>query len=397
MAMLESNIVNKTSTKGIWVLGTAAFLVTADIRAMSPLLLAISSYFQIRGSTAGLLVTAYSIPYGLFQLCYGPLAEKIGKVRTIILAIALYGISTIICGFVSSFKWLLILRFVSGMFAAGIIPIALAHIGDSVEFSERQQALGAFFSMSTSGQVMGMVIGGAISQFLNWQMFFIILGVIAILAALLISKQHNSISEESLKSDLALKEQYRLLFSRKGTFILYGVVFCEGITLFAGLAFLGLYINETFGLSYSISGLILALFSASAFVSSFFISKIAQKMGQTNMPFLGALFMAAGIGTICLSPTIIALCIGLILAGGGYCICHTTLQTYATELLPQARATAMSFFSFSVFLGSGLGPFWLGYIYDVDGASIMLESLAISLFGLALLCLISFKFFYKKT
>ena len=176
--------IKKTVSLGfIWVLGIAAFLVTADMRAISPILPAVADYFHVREATAGFLVTAYSIPYGLFQLFYGPLAERIGKIQTIVIAVTMYGLGTIVSGFVSSFQGLLILRFINGMFAAGIIPIAMAYIGDSVDFSARQTALGQFFSMSTSGQVMGMVIGGVITQFVGWQALFIVLGVAAMPAA----------------------------------------------------------------------------------------------------------------------------------------------------------------------------------------------------------------------
>lgn len=396
--MTNSGLENKAkvSMSFIWVLGIAAFLVTADMRAISPILPAVADYFQVREATAGLMVTAYSIPYGLFQLFYGPLAERIGKLQTIVIAVAMYGFGTILSGFMTSFQGLLFLRFIDGMFAAGIIPIAMAYIGDSVDFSVRQKALGQFFSMSTSGQVMGMVIGGIITQFIGWQALFIILGLAALPAAFLINKQRHTGSAVKKNNGLTLKEQYQLLFSSKGTLIVYGLVFFEGLTIFTGFTYLGAYVKGTFGLSYSVVGLILALFSASALVSSFLISSVLRKVSQRYMPFFGATLMATGYGVIWLSPTVTALCIGLIFAGAGYCFCHTTLQTFATELLPQGRATAMSFFSFSIFMGSGIGPIWLGFIYDVYGAEIMLEAMTISLIMLALLSFLAFKLFFSS-
>jgi len=88
----------------LWALGLAAFLVNADSRAVAPVLPAIADDLQIRESTAGLLISAYAIPYGLFQLVYGPIADHIGKTRTITLALALFSIGTVGCGLVSSYE-----------------------------------------------------------------------------------------------------------------------------------------------------------------------------------------------------------------------------------------------------------------------------------------------------
>jgi predicted MFS family arabinose efflux permease len=41
-------------------------------------------------------------------------------------------------------------------------------------------------------------------------------------------------------------------------------------------------------------------------------------------------------------------------------LCHTTLQTRATEIIPGARGTALSLFAFSLFLGSGIGSLMFG-------------------------------------
>ena len=51
---------------------------------------------------------------------------------------------------------------------------------------------------------------------------------------------------------------------------------------------------------------------------------------------------------------------GMVLYGMGYFTMHGTLQTRATELSPQARATAVSLFAFTFFLGQGTGPLAMG-------------------------------------
>jgi MFS family permease len=77
------------------------------------------------------IVSAYTIPYGLFQLVYGPLSDRIGKLKVITGAMAAFAVGTAACAFVPNIAILALLRFLTGMVAAGIIPVSLAYIGDN--------------------------------------------------------------------------------------------------------------------------------------------------------------------------------------------------------------------------------------------------------------------------
>jgi predicted MFS family arabinose efflux permease len=101
---------NTTSTQNtgntvalLWALGIAGFLVNADNRAVAPILPAIANDLAIRESQAGLLISAYSLPYGFFQLFYGPVADRIGKTRVTLIALSLFSMGTIACGFTDNF------------------------------------------------------------------------------------------------------------------------------------------------------------------------------------------------------------------------------------------------------------------------------------------------------
>jgi|GEM_PF-6712757 len=63
--------------------GLAGFIVMADNWAGSPILPAISQNLNIDIAKAGLLITAYMIPFGFFQTVFGPLADRFGKKQVI--------------------------------------------------------------------------------------------------------------------------------------------------------------------------------------------------------------------------------------------------------------------------------------------------------------------------
>ncbi|MCL6600940.1 MAG: MFS transporter, partial [Alicyclobacillus macrosporangiidus] len=70
----SARIARAPSSGALWALALGGFLVNADNRSIAPMLPAMAQALHVTAATAGLLVTAYSLPYGLFQLVYGPLA-----------------------------------------------------------------------------------------------------------------------------------------------------------------------------------------------------------------------------------------------------------------------------------------------------------------------------------
>lgn len=369
----------------LWELGFGGFLVNADNRAIAPMLPAIALALHVSASSAALLVTAYSIPYGLFQLVYGPLADRFGKIRTILLSLGLFSIGTIACGFVDTFSWLLVLRVITGLFAAGIIPTTLAQIGDQFAISDRPRAIAFFMSLSTSGQALGIVIGGLVAQYFSYRILFILIGVAVVPTLVALFRQRHS-EKRQAQINIPLLARYSSLLRNRHAWLIYGLVLVEGFVFFAGFTFLGVYGVTELHLSYLEIGLLTATYSLGAFVGSRTIAWALDKMGTSRMPVVGAALMTLGFAVIWGWASVIALTIGFIVMGYGFSYCHSTLQTYATDLLPNGRATAVSVFAFSLFLGSGLGPVVGGKILDDYGVSAMLGSVTAGTAIFALLC-----------
>src|SRR5262245_23125290 len=71
-----------TERASLLVLGMAAFMVQADARVIDPLLHVVATDFHTTPPNAAIVISAYALPYGLFQLFYGPLGDRIGKLRS---------------------------------------------------------------------------------------------------------------------------------------------------------------------------------------------------------------------------------------------------------------------------------------------------------------------------
>ena len=113
------------------------FLVQVDVRMMTPLLPAIAQSLGTSVAAMGLAMTLYMLPYGLCQFFYGPLGDRLGAIRVVRWAAIGFGIGTLLTGQAQHVAWLGAVRFVTGVFAAAVIPLTFAYIGETVPYAKR--------------------------------------------------------------------------------------------------------------------------------------------------------------------------------------------------------------------------------------------------------------------
>ena len=101
----------------ILILGLAGFVVMADNWVVSPILPAIADNLGQEVTRAGLLITAYMLPFGLFQLVFGPLADRYGKRRVLSGTMLFFTAATALCAAAFGFTDLTVYRALTGLFA----------------------------------------------------------------------------------------------------------------------------------------------------------------------------------------------------------------------------------------------------------------------------------------
>src|SRR5210317_2148949 len=128
----------------VFCLSLCGFMVLAVMRVTDPILPIVADEFGRTIGAAGIIVTAFSIPYGLFQLMFGPLGDRHGKLRVIIYTLALSSVCTITAAFADSIEFLAAARFLSGLTTASAIPLSMAFIADNVDYANRQPAIARY-------------------------------------------------------------------------------------------------------------------------------------------------------------------------------------------------------------------------------------------------------------
>ena len=346
-------------------------MVMADMKAIDPLLRIIADEF---GSTVGntaAIVSAYTIPYGLFQLVYGPLGDRIGKLNVMTRAIVLFAIGTILCGLAPTLPSLILLRFLTGMVAAAIIPLSLAYLGDSFPYAERQTAIGRYLGALMLGQIMSSTLGGIFGEYLSWREIFWVLGVASLGVAIVlwraVQKIPATVFNPSTQTGWLSMEPYLKLMARPNVRLVITAVFIEGFFLFGSFAYIGAFIRDRYGLPYTLIGLLLTGFGIGGLIYSITVKWLVRRLGERGLVLAGGSLIGLCYSSIAWLHQWTLLIPGTILIGLGFYMLHSTLQTKATELSPESRGTAVSMFAFSLFLGQGIGSAVLGRVVDNIG------------------------------
>jgi predicted MFS family arabinose efflux permease len=363
----------------LWlVLQAAAFMVNAEARLIAPLLPAIAADFQISVATAGLLISAYAIPYGFFQLVYGPLADRFSRQRVMAIALSLFAIGTIVSGFMPGIVGLTILRICTGAAAAGVVPVALAYIGDAVPYAQRQAALGRIVSVAALGGVISAALGGVIAAVASWRVLFVGFGVLALLVALLFARMPVRRVRPPHLRNAGLLGPYRTVVARAGRrgAAMYGLVFFEGFVAMSTIGYLGALLFERDGLSYGVIGILLTLNGVGTMLAARVAGRLVARLGEGGMALAGGGLMAVAYILAALQPALVLFPLAMLISGAGFAIVHSTLQTRATELVPEQRGTAVALFAFALLVGSGLGTYvagqaieWAGYTATLLGTA----------------------------
>lgn len=169
------------------LLCTVQFMVVLDVSVVN---LALPSIQEELGfSEAGLqwIISVYALTFGGFLLLAGRAADLLGRRRFFMGGLALFTLSSLVCGLSPSPLVLVVARAVQGLGAAVVSPAALSLVTTAFpEGEERNRALGVFGAVAAGGGAAGLLLGGAIVGSLGWEWVFFVnvpIGVLAIALA----------------------------------------------------------------------------------------------------------------------------------------------------------------------------------------------------------------------
>ena len=352
--------------KIILILGMMVFWCNGENYAAAPLLVEIARDFHLTISQAALSVTAYMLPFGLFTILFGPLADRYGKAK--IINIAAFG-SAIFCALAAGafdLTSLSIIRAINGVFAAAILPVTMSLIGDRFGKDPKgiQNALGQVLGMMFLGGASATAIGGALAFFGSWRLVYLVYGVAELITALfmlrILDKQPGTVAS------LNYKDAYKDAFANSNLLKTVSIIFLVGCSVFGSFTYVGEFVQTRTGYNIFLVGLILTFFGLATVVGGRKTGVLRQKLGNRLLLFAGIL-AAASWALMAAWHSAVLISLSLVGFGLGFIMIQPTLVATAQQLMPKRRGTVMSLVSFNMFVGGGIGTFVSGKILTAWG------------------------------
>jgi predicted MFS family arabinose efflux permease len=371
----------------ILVLGACGFASTFTMRILDPLVPTLAAEFGRSIAQVAAVATAFSFSYAIGQPFLGPVADSIGKLRTIVTCLVLLAVLSVAAAFAFSFDMLTVIRASTGIVAGGVIPIAMAAIGDRAPMAERQIMLGRFLVLMIVGQMAGAACSGVIAEHVGWRGVFVMAAALAACAALLVTlvlKPRPDAARPPLSFKGALAN-YAAVFANPRTKLLYALVITEGSLIFGMPPYVAAILQERNGLGPSLAGLVIAGTGLGGIIYGILTRILVERLGPARMTTVGGLLMAGGYGLFALPflPWWSAIAF-FIVNGFGFFLMHGTFQAQATELAPTARGSAVALFACALFFGHAIGPVAMGIALHLLGTTgaILLFAAGIGLLGI---------------
>ena len=355
----------------IGLLALGGFASGSGARILDPLLPQIAGDFGVTVAAASAVIAAFLLPYGLGQVVLGPLGDRLGKLRVVAVSVTLYGACVLACAGAPGLSALVLLRAASGLFAGAAIPLMMAYLGDVVAYEDRQATIGRFLTGMVMAQMLTGPAAGAIGEHTGWRGAFLVLGVVSMSVGLTLAawlgKRLWRGAQTSDRSVPGMIAYLNLLSRPAGRWLLVSAFF-DGLCLFGGaFPFIGAFVIQEFGLSSGASGLLVAGFGLGAFVYTRFARRLVRRLGEGWLLLLGGTGLAAGVAGMALAPSWPVAAALQVVLGLLFYMFHGVLQARATEVLPEARGTAVSAFALALFLGQSAGSLAFGGVLAFVG------------------------------
>jgi EmrB/QacA subfamily drug resistance transporter len=331
------------------VIGLAQLMIVLDTTIVNIALPDAQKTLAFSNGDRQWIVTAYSLAFGSLLLLSGRISDLLGRRVMFLVGLVTFAAASALGGAAPNFEVLVTARALQGVAGAILAPAALSLLSTTfTEAKERATAFAVFGGIAGSGAAIGMLLGGVLTEYLNWRWTLYVNVAIAVLAiagaAALIPRHPRSQNRPSL--DLP-----GTILVSLGLFgIVYGFANAESHAwsapstwgfLAAGVALLAVFtwwqtrashpllplrviLERNRGGSYLAMFLTgIGMFGVFLFLNYYLQENLRYSPVMTGLAFLpmvAALMVTAAISTTQLYPRIgakILVFIGMLLAGGG--------------------------------------------------------------------------------
>ncbi|AMG98849.1 MFS transporter [Serratia liquefaciens] len=277
------------------VLGLLASLGPLCIDLYLPALPEMAGELNTSTATAQLSLTAGLLGLGVGQLIFGPYSDKLGRMRPLLVSLALLLFASLWCALAPNIDQLLIARLLQGLAGAGGAVISRAIARDLYSGHELTRFFALLMLVNGLAPIVAPVLGGAMLQFMDWRGIFGVLAGIAVLLFTLASlKLSESLPAErrSQGGILAMLQSLGGLLTQRQ---FMGLCLTQGFVMAGMFAYIGaspFVLQQIYGLSPQMFSLCFAINGVGLIISAQISSRLSIHWGERKV-LKGGLTLAA--------------------------------------------------------------------------------------------------------
>ncbi|CAN5601251.1 MFS transporter [soil metagenome] len=163
----------------------AQLMLVLDATIVSIALPSMQVDLNMSDSNRQWVITAYTLAFGGLLLLGGRVADFLGRKRALFIGLAGFAIASAIGGAAQNVPMLLASRALQGAFGAILAPSALSLLALTFRVpAERAKAIGIFGAVAAGGSALGLILGGILTEYLDWRFTFYVNVPIAIIGIL---------------------------------------------------------------------------------------------------------------------------------------------------------------------------------------------------------------------
>jgi len=293
------------------------------------------------------------------------LADRLGVQRVMLASLAMFAVLTALTATATSVEQMVLWRVLTGLGASGVVPLALVLVAQLFPYEQRGRPLGWLFAAMAGGMAFGSPLGSILVPIIGWRGLFLVLGAAGGIVLLLFLPYRRLIASAMQPvggtfGDL-MRSYVGLLGTARGQRT-YGYVFVNSMFHSGVFTWLGVYLEQRYGLGPVGIGLALLGYGVPGLLFGPLIGRAADRWGRARLLPIGlGLSALAAAGLLFDFPVLLAPVVAMLLSLG-YDTTQPLFAGIVTSLGGKRPGQAMGLNVFTLFVGFGLGSLIFGEV-----------------------------------
>jgi predicted MFS family arabinose efflux permease len=323
-----------------------------DRSTIAPMLLVIAVDLDASVAQVTTAASLYYLSYGLLQPVWGIVSARLGTIRTLRLALVGAAVAGALSALSPGIVLLAVLRCIAGGFFGGAIPATLVYVGATVPIERRQQPVTDLMAGVAVGMALATVAAGWTAQLITWRVMFAVTAAAGLGLAMYL--RHIPEPPRAPVQRQPVRALVRAAADRWVVLVLL-LGFVEGAALTGTFTFVAPGVQEAADAGAGLAGTVVAVYGVAVLLFSRVVRPLSARLSTPTLLLVGGASGILGFAVLAVQRGLVAGVLACVLLGAAWAFMHSTLQTWATSVAPQARAQVVPLFAACLFLGGSTG------------------------------------------